>query len=54
VGVREVVALKGSWNAKQLKARDELTSILRGSEFTDILEKHVLSRPEGFVPNKAD
>ncbi len=54
VGVREVVALKGSWNAKQLKARDELTSILRGSEFTEILQKHGLSRPDGFVSNKAD
>lgn len=54
VGVREVVALKGYWSAKQLKARDALVNILRGAQFTEILEKHGLSRPDGFVPDSAN
>lgn len=49
VGVREVVALKGNWNAKQLNARNELVKTFRGPEFTETLEKHGLSRPDGFV-----
>ena len=54
VGVREVVAIKGNWDAKQLKARDTLIETLRSGPFTEILEKHGLSRPEAFVPSSAN
>ncbi len=54
VGIREVVALKGNWSAKQLKARDALIKTLRSTQFTDILEKHGLSRPDGFVPDNTN
>lgn len=53
IGVREVVAIKGNWTTKQLKARDALVDILRDAPFTEILEQHGLSRPDGFTPNSA-
>jgi len=52
VAVRELVSLKGKWSPKQLQARDELVKTLLGSEFTQILESHGLSRPDGFAPYK--
>lgn len=50
IGIREVVALKGNWNAKQIHARDELIRTLRSAKFTEVLEAHGLVRPVGFKP----
>jgi len=46
---RYVVALKGNWSRRQLEARQTLINTLRSDEFTQILEKRGLQRPDGFV-----
>lgn len=50
ITVREVIALKGDWNPKQLKARNELVNTLRSEQFTVILNNRGMSRPDGFIP----
>lgn len=50
IGVRYIVALKGPWTPKQLKARDTLIQTLMSDTFTKILEKRGLARPAGFQP----
>lgn len=50
IGTRYVVGIKGDWTPRQLEARDILIQTLLSDDFTKILEKRGLIRPEGFVP----
>lgn len=45
---RYAVALKGNWTPRQLEARQTLIATLRSEQFTHILEKRGLLRPNGF------
>ena len=47
--VRYVVAIKGDWSTKQKTARDILIQALLSDNFIQILERHGLRRPAGFV-----
>ncbi len=47
---RYVVALKGSWSRRQLEARQTLINTLRSDQFTQVLQKRGLLRPDAFVP----
>jgi hypothetical protein len=50
IGTRYVVRIKGEWSARQLEARETLIETLLSADFTTILEKRGLLRPEGFEP----
>ena len=47
---RYVVALKGNWNRRQLEARHVLIKTLLSEQFTHVLEKRGLQRPDDFIP----
>jgi hypothetical protein len=46
---RYVVALKGVWTRRQREAQQTLINTLLSDDFTQILEKRGLQRPDGFV-----
>ncbi len=50
IGTRFIVRIKGHWSARQLDAREKLVETLLSDDFTKILEKRGLLRPEGFSP----
>jgi hypothetical protein len=50
--VRYVVKIKGEWTARQIEARDKLVDTLLSQEFTEVLERRGLARPEGFRPGR--
>ncbi len=54
ITTRFVVRIKGNWSARQLKAREKLIETLMSDDFSKILEKHGLLRPEGFIPLEGD
>jgi hypothetical protein len=50
IGTRYVVAIRGDWTPRQLKVRDTLIRTLLSDDFTKILEKRGMTRPDGFAP----
>ena len=50
IGTRFVVRIKGDWTPRQIEARDKLIQTLLSDDFTRILKKRGMLRPEGFVP----
>jgi hypothetical protein len=50
IGTRYVVRIKGDWTPRQLEAREKLIQTLLSDDFTKILEKRGMVRPDGFVP----
>jgi hypothetical protein len=50
IGTRFVVRIKGDWTPRQIEARDTLIQTLLSDDFTRILEKRGMLRPDGFVP----
>ena len=50
ISTRFVVRIKGNWSARQLEAREKLVETLLSGDFSKILEKRGLHRPEGFMP----
>jgi len=46
VGVLKAVRIKGDWNTKQLKAREQLMKALSSSQFEKILNKHGIQKPK--------
>ena len=50
IGTRFVVRIKGDWTPRQIEARDKLIQTLLSDDFTRILEKRGMLRPDGFVP----
>jgi hypothetical protein len=50
IGTRYVARIKGDWSARQREARETLIETLLSSDFTMILKKRGLLRPEGFNP----
>lgn len=53
IRARFLVRIKGNWSARQLEAREKLVETLLSDDFTKILEKRGLHRPEGFIPMKS-
>ncbi len=53
ISIRFLVRIKGNWSARQMEAREKLVETLLSDDFTGILEKRGLQRPEGFVPMKS-
>ncbi len=53
ISTRFLVRIKGNWSARQIEAREKLVETLLSDDFTKILEKRGLHRPEGFVPMKS-
>ncbi len=49
ISTRFVVRIKGNWSARQLEAREKLVETLLSDDFSKILEKRGLRRPEGFT-----
>ena len=47
---RFVVRIKGEWTPRQIEVREKLIHTLLSDDFTKILEKHGMRRPDGFVP----
>ncbi len=50
IGTRFAVRIKGDWTPRQIEARDKLIQTLLSDDFTRILEKRGMLRPDGFVP----
>jgi hypothetical protein len=50
IGTRHVVRIKGDWTPEQIDAREKLIQTLLSNDFTQILEKRGMVRPDGFVP----
>lgn len=50
IGTRYVVRVKGNWTARQKEAGEKLVQTLLSGDFTAILIKRGMVRPEGFVP----
>lgn len=50
INTRFVVRLKGNWSLRQLEAREKLVETLLSDDFSKILGKRGLHRPEGFTP----
>ncbi len=50
IGTRFVVRIKGDWTPRQIEAREKLIQTLLSNDFTEILQKRGMLRPEGFVP----
>ena len=47
---RYVVRIKGDWTPRQMEAREKLIQTLLSTDFTKILIKRGMVRPDGFVP----
>jgi hypothetical protein len=54
ISTRFLTRIKGDWSTRQLEAREKSVETLLSDEFTKILEKRGLQRPEGFVPMKSE
>ncbi len=50
ISTRFVVRIKGGWTPRQIEARERLIQTLLSKDFTEILEKRGMLRPDGFVP----
>jgi len=50
IGTRFVVRIKGVWTPRQIEVREKLIQTLLSNDFTVILEKRGMLRPDGFVP----
>ncbi len=50
INTRFVARIKGNWSTRQLEALEKLVETLLSDDFTKILEKRGLLRPEGFMP----
>lgn len=50
IDTRLVVRIKGDWTPRQIEVREKLIQTLLSDDFTKILEKRGMRRPEGFVP----
>jgi hypothetical protein len=50
IDTRFVVRIKGEWTPRQIEVREKLVQTLLSSDFTRILEKRGMMRPDGFVP----
>jgi hypothetical protein len=46
IGTRYAIRIQGQWTPRQLEAREKLLETLLSEEFTEILRKHGLTRPE--------
>jgi hypothetical protein len=53
VNTRFMVRIKGHWSARQLEAREKLVETLLSDDFTRILDRRGLDRPEGFTSVKS-
>jgi hypothetical protein len=53
ISTRYVVRIKGNWSTRQLEAREKLIETLLSGDFSKILEKRGLLRPEGFMSMEA-
>jgi hypothetical protein len=49
IETRYVVRIKGDWTPRQIEAREKLVQTLLSDDFTKILEKRGMMRPDGFV-----
>ncbi len=52
IGTRYVVRIKGEWSVRQKEAREKLVQTLLSDDFTAILIKRGMVRPEELVPMK--
>jgi len=52
ITTRFLVRIKGNWSARQLEAREGLVETLLSDDFSKILGKRGLLRPQGFIPMK--
>jgi hypothetical protein len=52
ISTRFLVRIKGNWSERQIDVREKLVETLLSDEFTRILEKRGLERPEGFAAAK--
>jgi hypothetical protein len=50
IATRHVVRIKGEWTPRQIEASEKLIGTLLSNDFTKILEKRGMARPDGFVP----
>lgn len=50
IGTRFVVRIKGEWTPRQIDVREKLIQTLLSDDFTGILKRRGMVRPEGFVP----
>jgi len=50
IRTRFVVRIKGDWTPRQIEASEKLILTLLSDDFTRILEKRGMLRPDGFVP----
>lgn len=53
INTRFMVRIRGDWSARQLEAREKLIETLLSDEFTEILHRRGIDRPEGFTPMKS-
>jgi hypothetical protein len=49
IETRYVVRIKGDWTPRQIEAREKLVQTLLSDDFTKILEKRGMMRPDGSV-----
>jgi hypothetical protein len=54
INTRFMVRIKGHWSARQLEAREKLVETLLSDDFTKILDRRGLDRPEGFTSLKRE
>ena len=50
IGTRYIVAIRGDWTPRQIEVREKLIQTLLSDDFTRILEKRGMVRPDGFAP----
>jgi len=50
IGTRFIVRIRGDWTPRQIEAREKLIRTLLSDDFTTILKKRGMQRPDGFVP----
>lgn len=50
IDTRFVVRTKGDWTPRQVEVREKLVQTLLSDDFTKILQKRGMMRPDGFVP----
>jgi len=49
ISTRFMVRIKGNWSARQLEACEKLVETLLSDDFSKILQRRGLLRPEGFM-----
>ncbi len=50
IDTRYVARIKGDWTPRQLEAREKLIQTLLSNDFTEVLKKRGMARPDGFAP----